>query len=235
MGLRSYKLKSFLLGCFCGALITAFIIFGFAAFYVIKGGPELMSGYIDNVYVDVNWNPNKNYDWSLDVSQKQQLLLSLGKRKEAKTADRCKLLGPKGNLLVYMVWDDPDVGPGLNVYNELGIIADLAMADSVSNSFFANGSQAQLCYGPYNLPPEAINDSDRGFKDFDFNGQFDWMDVFNSDGTINKSFLLLEGEWKEVIAFDQSSFTAKIKDNNGAVTSCLFRIEEGWHLATKKK
>ena len=183
------KIKYFFLGFACGAIITCCISFGIALIFVLKDGEKLFPGYVDGLLVTVTQQPREGYDWSLDISQQGEYLVSVGKRTGALSADRCKLFDTQGKLLVYMVWDDPEAPPGFLLYNDKKTIASLTYGRNDLEHFFS--------YGAYNFTPEEIHDNDTGYQDLDFDGRFDVKEVFNDDGTVKKTFIRTDEGWKE--------------------------------------
>lgn len=214
-------IKSFSLGCLCGSLMTILLIFGIATISVLKNGKRLVPGYMGDLSVNINNQPWEGYDWSLDISQQEKCLVRLGKRKEASVADRCQLIDPQGNILVYMVWDDMEAAPGFALFNDKMTIASLAFGE--------NGSEHRFTYGPYGLPAEKIHSDDIGYKDLDFDGQFDLKEIFNDDGTIQKVFILVNSNWEEATQLDRAISMALIQQGEEERTY-LFQQRHGWCL-----
>lgn len=196
--MKSHKstIKSFSLGCLCGIIVAILVVFGIATISVLKNGKEMIPGYLDSLNIAVTKHPWEGYDWSLDISKQGQYLLRMGKRKGADVADRCQFMGPHGELLVYMVWDDPEAAPGFTLHNDKMIIGCLGVE--------RDNSEYRFSYGPYGLPPEKIHSGDVGYRDVDFDGQFDIKEVFNNDGTIQKTFILVNGDWTETTEFNRT-------------------------------
>ena len=221
MKFRNNVVKSFSLGCFCGVLITILVIFGIATISVLKDGKKMIPGHLDGLNINITEHPFEGYDWSLDISQQKDCIVRIGKRKGASIADRCQLLDNQGEMLVYMVWNDPEAGPGLILLNDEVAIASLSCGEE--------GFEHSFTYGPYNLPSEKIYAGDIGYRDLDFDGQFDVKDVFNDDGTIQRASILIDGVWVELFEFNEASSTATVRQKE-KMLGYIFRQNIGWCL-----
>jgi len=222
MKFREGTAKAFLLGNISGAILCAVILFGLAALSVYRHGRPMNPGYVGDILVDISKQPREGYDWSLDISRNKNYLFRLGKRTDAQTADNCQLYDPQGKPVVYMAWDDPEVGPGLIIKNSTSIIA---------NAGFMRDGSKNFVYGPYGLPSEKIKNGDVGYVDLDFDGQFDLKEVFGADGTVQKSYIFLNRDWKEMSQLGQSKSEALINQSDGSI-KYTFESSQGW---TEKK
>lgn len=214
--------KLFLLGLISGALMSLGTLFGIAAVRTIADWEELLPGNFEDVFVKINETPGGNFSKSLDIHRDGKLLARLGKRKSVDTIDRCQLFDPEGNILAHMVLADEEALPGIMLLNGRLNIASLTFVKR-------DGKQVLhgLMYGPYGFNPEKIETGDKGWVDMDVDGQFDVRDIFNDDGTIQKTFIFCKHAWYEAIEINRDKAEAIIMPGENT-EKYKFMHGQGW-------